>query len=179
MKKIVIICGIVGGLIAGGWAVLFIALAKDNLEKFDNGEIYGYTAMILAFSLVFVGVKNYRDKHLGGAISFGNAFKVSMLIVAIASTVYVVLWLIDYYVFVPDFAEIYTRCVLDKMKASGASSAAIAKQAADMAEFSKNYKNPFFNAAITYCEILPVGIVMALLASLILKKKRPAADIAA
>ncbi|MDB5005209.1 MAG: hypothetical protein JWQ34_3434 [Mucilaginibacter sp.] len=170
MKKIVLVCGAIAGLIAGGWAVFYIYLCSNKMD-FDNGEIYGYTAMIVAFSLVFVGVKNYRDNNLHGQISFGKAFQVGILIVMVASTIYVVLWLIDYYCFISNFAEIYTAHVLDKLKASGASTVVIAKKAKEMAEFSRMYKNPFFNAIMTYCEIVPVGLIVALLAALILKRK--------
>ena len=40
-----------------------------------------------------------------------------------------------------------------------------------MADFAVMYKNPFFNALMTYMEILPVGLLVTLLSSLILKRK--------
>jgi len=33
------------------------------------------------------------------------------------------------------------------------------------------FKNPFFTAIMTYAEILPVGLVVALISALILKRK--------
>jgi hypothetical protein len=33
------------------------------------------------------------------------------------------------------------------------------------------YKNPLFNAMMTYVEILPVGLIVTLISSLILKRK--------
>jgi hypothetical protein len=91
--------------------------------------------------------------------------------VLIASTVYVAAWLIDYYFFIPDFGEKYTAHMLDKLKASGATQLEIDKQTKEMAEFSSMYKNPFFNAMMTYVEILPVGLIVTLISSLILKTK--------
>jgi hypothetical protein len=172
MKKIVLICGLIAGLIAGGWAVFFIYLCRGNMNL-ENGMIYGYTAMLVAFSLIFVGIKNYRDNHLGGYITYGKALQIGLLIAFVASTVYVVMWLIDYNFFVPDFDVTYGKHEVEKLKAAGASAAAIAAKTAEMAEFSRDYKNPINTAMWTYFEILPVGIVVSLFAALILKKKKP------
>ena len=40
-----------------------------------------------------------------------------------------------------------------------------------MANFGRMYKNPLFNAMMTYVEILPVGLIVTLISSLILKRK--------
>ena len=91
--------------------------------------------------------------------------------VLIASTIYVIAWLIDYYFFIPDYMETYSAATLDKLKASGASQIEIDKQTKEMANFVRMFKNPFFNAMMTYVEILPVGLVVTLISSLILKRK--------
>ena len=57
------------------------------------------------------------------------------------------------------------------MKAEGASAAEIRKQVKQTAEMMKLYKNPLFNIVMTYMEILPVGLVITLIASMILKRK--------
>ncbi|MNV33981.1 hypothetical protein D3C71_1253810 [compost metagenome] len=56
---------------------------------------------------------------------------------------------------------------------SGASAAEIAKQSKEMNEFMVSYQNPFFNAAVTYMEILPVGILFALITALVMRRKEP------
>ncbi len=131
----------------------------------------GYASMLIAFSLVFVGIRNYRDKYNGGVISFGKAFKIGIMIVLIASTIYVIAWLIDYSYFVPDYLEKYSALMINKLKASEAGQIEINKQTKEMAAMAKMYKNPFFNAMMTYVEILPVGLVVTLISSLILKRK--------
>ena len=91
--------------------------------------------------------------------------------VLIASTIYVAAWLIDYFFFIPDFMEKFSAQELDKLKASGASQVEIDKQTKEMADFARMYKNPLFNAMMTYAEILPVGLIVTLISSLILKRK--------
>ncbi|HEY6193249.1 MAG TPA: DUF4199 domain-containing protein, partial [Bacteroidota bacterium] len=140
---------------------------------YDRSLLIGYASMLIAFSLVFVGIRNYRDKHNEGVISFGKAFKIGIMIVLIASTMYVIAWLIDSAYFIPDFAEKYSSQMLDKLKASGASQIEIEKQTKEMASFVSMSKNPFFNAMMAYIEILPVGLVVTLISSLILKRKSP------
>ncbi|MBL7703589.1 MAG: DUF4199 domain-containing protein [Ferruginibacter sp.] len=170
MKKIVIVNGIVAGLIVG--TIMFITVGiYHKTGDFENGMLVGYASMLLAFSMIFVAVKNYRDKHNGGIISFGKAFKIGILITLIASSIYVAVWLFEYYVFYPDFGEKYTAQMLEKLKAGGASDTEIARQAKEMAGFNEMYKNPFFNALITYTEILPVGLLVTILCSFILKRK--------
>ena len=35
-----------------------------------GSEVQGYLTMIIVLSLIFVGIKRYRDKDLGGVIKF-------------------------------------------------------------------------------------------------------------
>lgn len=171
MKKTVLIYGVVAGLISTSLFIGLMLLGKAG-HDFKNGMIYGYTLMILAFSFIFVATRITRDKYEGGVISFGKAFRIGLYITLIASTIYVIVWLVDYYFFIPDFAEKYSAHVIETLKASGASEAEIAKQSAEMAKFSEMYKNPFFNALITYSEIVPVGLVISLISAFALKRKK-------
>ncbi len=113
----------------------------------------------------------YRNKHLNGTITFGEAFKTGALIALVASTVYVVTWLFYYYLFVPDFIDHYTSHVLYKASKNGATAAEIAAKTKEMEQFKEMYKNPVFMVLISYFEVLPIGLVVALVSSLILKEK--------
>ena len=42
----------------------------------------------------------------------------------------------------------------------------------EMADFKELYKNPLFVILITFSEVLPIGLVVALVSALILKRKR-------
>ena len=168
MKKNIIIYGLFAGFVVSFLMLFSMSLSIKDL---NISMIIGYASMLIAFSFVFVGIKNYRDKFNGGAISFGNAFKIGIMIVLIASTIYVISWLINYFFFNPDYLEKYTAQMLDKLKANGASQIEIDKEAKEMTDFASMYKNPFFNAMMTYMEILPVGLVVTLISSFILKRK--------
>lgn len=171
MKKTVLICGLAAGLISSAMFIGLMLLGKAGDDHFENGMIYGFTLMFLAFSLIFVGTKITRDKYNGGYISFGKAFRVGLYITLIAATIYVLVWMIDYYIFIPDFGEKYAAQAVKKLQESGATAEVIAKKAKEMEDFSRMYKNPFFNALITYSEIVPVGLLVSLISAFILKKK--------
>ena len=170
MKKNVLIYGLVLGLIVSINMILLVNLFYSNPD-FEGNEIVGYAAMIIIFSLVFFGVRNYRNKELGGVISFGKAFKAGALIALIGATMYVTTWLIYYYNFVPDFFEKYSAHVLRQTAAEGATAEVMAEKTKEMQSFAKMYENPFYVILFTYSEVLPVGLILALFSSLVLKRK--------
>lgn len=170
MKKTVIVYGLIAGLIVSSIMVISMAFCYQS-DKMEGSMLLGFASMILAFSLVFVGIKNYRDKYNGGAITFWRAFLTGLYITLIASTVYVVVWMIDYYFFIPDFMEKYAAYVLKEASESGLSQIELDKKAAEMATYSELYRNPIGVALLTYLEILPVGILANLISALILRKK--------
>jgi hypothetical protein len=170
MKRNVLIFGIITGLLISGSMLYGVFECYTNPEMQPN-DVVGYAAMIAVFSLVFVGIKNYRDKYNSGIISFGQAFKTGLYITLIASGMYVVVWLIDYYLFVPDFMDKYIPHVLKEATRNGATEAELQEKAAEMARFKEMYKNPLFVIVITFLEVFPVGLIVALVSALILKRK--------
>jgi ethanolamine transporter EutH len=170
MKKNVIVFGLIAGVIVSTLMIFSMARHSQN-DSLEHSMLIGYASMVLAFSLIFVGIKNYRDKYNDGLIAFGKAFKIGLYISLIASTVYVVVWLIDFYVFIPDFMDKYVAQTLREAKSNGTSATELAKMTKDMAFNQKLYKYPIMVILYTYMEILPVGIVVSLVAALILKRK--------
>ena len=68
MRKVVLVYGIIAGLIVAGM-MFFSTSYFCSKGDFDGGLIYGYSSMIIAFSMIFVGVKSFRDKYNGGIIN--------------------------------------------------------------------------------------------------------------
>jgi hypothetical protein len=170
MKKNVLIYGLISGLIVSVLMAVNLSMVSKN-GNFDNSVLIGYASMIIAFSLIFVGIKNFRDKYNGGVISFGKAFKVGFFITLIASTIYVIVWLIEEHYFFPDFMDKYTANELNKLQASGISATKLASKTKELEQAKEMYKNPALKILMTYMEILPVGLVVTLISSLILRRK--------
>lgn len=172
MRKIITTYGLIAGIIVSTWMVISMAIGCQHMDS-NWGMFFGFTGMIIAFSFIFVAVKNYRDKINGGSVSFGKAFQIGLWISLIASTFYVVAWAIDYHLFMPHFMDEYAVEAVEKLKKSGASAAEIDATAKEMAWFREMYKNPLFFAGITYSEILPVGVLISAVTALILKRRHP------
>lgn len=170
MKKIVIICGLISGAIVSGLMGISMFMYTKNPD-YNASYVTGYATMILAFSLIFVGIKIFRDKHNGGSISFGKAFRMGLYITLITSTIYVATWAVEYNYVFPDFMEKYSAHMISEVKASGASQAKMDAKLKEMAMYRDMYKNPLFFTLLTYAEILPVGLIVSLIAALILKKR--------
>jgi hypothetical protein len=170
MKKNVLVYGCLSGSIF----VVFMLLLGRYHSSFDSkrGMIYGYATMILAFSFVFAGVKNYRDKYAGGNISFGKAFKTAILISLVSSCFYVASWLVVNKTMLPNFAEDYANAYIKSTVASGASAEKIAKTTKEMEDFKTMYKNPVYVVLMTFLEVLPIGVLISLIAALVLKRRK-------
>jgi hypothetical protein len=139
--------------------------------NYEGNMVIGYATMLLAFSLIFIGIRNYRDKYKNGVITFGKAFKVGLYITLVAGTLYVLVWIIVYYLFIPDFMEKFTEGVIKQARLSGASQLEIDKKVTEMNSYKEMYKNPVLVVLLTYAEILPVGLVVTLISALLLTRK--------
>jgi len=170
MKRNVIVFGLILGAVLAG-NMVYMTGKMYNDTNFQSNDVVGYAAMIVIFSLTFFGIRNYRNKELNGTISFSQAFKTGALIALIGATIYVVTWLFYYYLFVPDFIDKYTACVLKDASRNGASMVELNEKREEMAQFKDMYKSPFFVVLITYAEVLPIGLVVVLISALILKRK--------
>lgn len=169
MKKTVLTFGLISGAVS---SVLMLATVPfAHRIGFNRALIIGYTSMVLSFLLVFFGIRSYRDNVGNGQITFAKAFAVGICITLISCICYVVTWEIVYFNFMPDFMDEYNAHAIEKLKASGASAAAVEAQLEQMKKFKELYANPLFNAAMTFIEPFPVGLVITLLSAAVLKKK--------
>jgi hypothetical protein len=170
MRKIVLTFGLIaGGILA---ATFLIALAFHDAIGFDRGMVVGYTSMVLAFLLIFFGVRSYRDNVAGGRVGFGRALAVGLLIGVVASSCYVLTWEVIYFGTKSDYIEKYQAHVIEKARRAGESPAAIAAKQAEMAKFAEMYRNPLINSAITFMEPLPVALVVALVSAGVLSRRK-------
>ena len=154
MKRIILTYGIIAGAIVGTMLLITMPLYENGTLHFENGEWLGYTTMVIALSLVFFGIKSYRDNHAYGSISFWNGLKVGLLITLMASVIYALSWEISHNTMKGDFIKLMSEKSIEKMKKEGASEASLVEQKKKMDDFAVIYKNPIFRFAITLMEIV-------------------------
>ena len=161
------------GALAGAIAISFItaSIAVESLSHLQS-VWFGYLVMLAALSLIFVGVKRYRDVECGGVIGFGRALGVGLAMGLVAGLVYVAGW--EAYLATTDgnFMADYAAATVADMRAAGASAAVIAAAVAQMAEAIEQYRQPLLRMLITFSEILPVCVLVPLLSAAVLRHPR-------
>ncbi len=177
MQKTILVFGGISGLIVSATMVVMMLIHKQNPASFDTGELVGYTSMLLSASLIPVAIKSYRDRYQAGAISFRDAFLMGLGIALIASALYVLTWVIVYKTVYPNFVHDYTQNSLDKMVAKGNSPAEIAQSKQEMQAMFSYYDTWLGLIGITLMEIFPIGLVVALISALVLKRKKTVASV--
>jgi hypothetical protein len=162
------------GGIAGAIAVSLISamIGMDLTGHDETAMLATYLIMLVALSLIFVGVKRYRDVECGGVIRFGLAFLLGLGMAAVAGLIYAIGWEIFQAVSGYDFMADYSASILDRMRAEGATAAAIKAKAAEMRDFAESYGNPLFRMPMVFIEIFPVGLLVALVSAGLLRNPR-------
>jgi len=170
MKKTVLTFGLISGVIMA--ALMFATIPFMHKIGFNRGLVIGYTTMVLAFLLVFFGIRSYRENVGDGRISFGRALGVGLLIMLITCACYVISWEIIYFNIIPDFAETYQAQMIQEERNSGKPPEQIAQELASMKRMMTLYQNNIlFNIAVTFLEPLPVGVIMTFISALILRRR--------
>lgn len=91
MQKIILTFGMISGLVT---FTVFVVGARMAIRggSAEASGVLGYLIMLVALSVIFFGIKRYRDRELGGVIRFGKAFLVGLGISAFAGVIYVISW---------------------------------------------------------------------------------------
>lgn len=166
MKRIVLTYGLISGVIA---AVLLLAQVPF-MDGSSRSLLVGYASIVLSGLLIFFGVRSYRENVGGGKISFGRGLAVGILIALLSAAGYVVAWEVVYFSS-PGIADHIFDQPIEQMKASGAPQEKIDEATREMESFKKLYSNPVANAAFTFLEPFPVGVLITLISAGILRRK--------
>jgi hypothetical protein len=170
MKKTVLVFGLISGVISIAM-MLGTLLFVDKLT-FDNGLIFGYTALMLSGLVTFFGVRSYRDNVAGGRLGFGRGLVVGLLITLVSCVCYVAVWEVVYFKLMPDFGDKYAAHMVERVRASGATPERLEQARREAADFKTMYDKWWYNAALTFLEPLPVGVTISLISAAVLRKRR-------
>jgi hypothetical protein len=170
MWKIALVYGVVSGTIV--ILSMMLGILTSGGESFWSSEIFGYLIMLIALSMIFVGIRKYRDSELGGVIRFFPALGLGLAISVIAGFIYVFVW--ELYLISSDYRFIaeYAAGVIEARKAEGLSGAALDTLIADMEQLTDNYAKPWFRWPMTFLEIFPVGLLISLISAALLRNPK-------
>jgi Protein of unknown function (DUF4199) len=167
MTRIIFIYGLISG------AVVCAGILLTFLLPNAHGSVWlGYLIMLVALSSILVGVKQYRDDIQGGVIGFWKALAVGVGIAAMAGVAYVIVWEAYLAVTHYTFTDVYIKSVLAAKRAAHVSGADYQKTVAEMNEFRVQYASPLFRVPMTFIEIFPVGVLVALASAPLLRNSR-------
>jgi hypothetical protein len=169
MKRIVLTFGFLSGGVLS--AMMLLTLPFINQIGFDRAEVIGYATIAAAFLLVFFGVRAYRDRVVQGPLTFGRALTVGLLITLVSSACYVATWELVYFKLASGFSERYARYAIERAQTSGSSPQELEATKRRMESFKRMYDNPLTNAAITFLEPAPIGIVVSVISAAVLRRK--------
>jgi hypothetical protein len=174
MKKVVITFGLISGVIVAGLGWLIGWLCMTDRISLDRTQFIGYASMLIALSMVFFGIKSYRDNYANGKVSFWNGVRIGLLISLISGVLY---WGGSEFFSIanPGFQakvmQKYTDLTVGKMQAQGASQEEIEKAMANVALMESLFKNPLLFFLVCMVEYLPIGIIVSLISAALLRKK--------
>lgn len=169
MKKIILVYGIVSGVIVIGSAILSVNLMSGSTHL-AGLEWLGYLIMLIALSVIFIGIKRYRDNESGGVIRFWKALQVGLGISVVAGLVYVVAWEANLAATDYRFIDEYNASVIQEVReAPDATPEKIEEAIASAAVMKERYDNPGFRLPMTFLEIFPVGFLISLISAAVLR----------
>jgi hypothetical protein len=159
MRKTVLTFGLLSGAVSAG--MMFITLPMIDTIGFKKAEILGYTSIVLSALLIFFGIRSYRENVAGGRVGFGRGMGVGVLITLVSCLSYVAAFQVIYFKLAPDFGEKFMACMVDQARASGASAAKLEETKKQAETMKRLYDRPLTNAALTFLEPFPIGLVVA------------------
>jgi hypothetical protein len=165
LKYILTYGGISGAVVI---ATLMAGLLLGTDSVFSS-VTFGYLVMLVAMTFIFVGVKRYRDLEQGGAIRFRQAFALGLGIAVMAGIVYVGAW--EAYLASTNYAFIdqYIAQVMAGHEKAGMTAAALEEARREMDALRTQYAQPWFRLPMTFLEIFPVGLLVALISAALLR----------
>ena len=170
MQKIALTYGILSGTIV--IVTMILGLVVSDGGSFLSSELFGYLTMLIALSMIFIAIKRYRDQELGGVIRFLPAFAMGLAVAVIAGVMYTLIW--ELYSMSNGYAFIdsYVNSAIEAKKAAGLSGEKLAQEIAALEEMRANYGKFYIRMPMTFLEIFPVGLIIAILSAAILRNPR-------
>jgi hypothetical protein len=169
MKKTIFLFG----LLSAAVAIVMMLATVPLLDAWGHQktDLLGYGAMVLSALLVFFGIRYYRERAGEGGLGFGRAFAVGLLITLVSSVCQVAAFQLVYFRLVPEFGDRFAACMVERAEDAGATPEKIVETARQAEALKRLYDNPWTNAALTFAQPLPLGIVAAGLSAAVLRRR--------
>lgn len=168
-KTAVIYGGLAGFLVISTMVSSFLIF---GLQSSAGSQTFGFLLMFFILSMIYFGMKRFRDLEQGGVIKFSQALLLGLAMSLFAGIAYVIVW--EIYLKITDysFIQIYTEQLIEQQKSKGISGEALSEFIEKMKEMKVNYARPGFRIPLTFAEIFPMGFIVTLFSALLLHKPK-------
>jgi hypothetical protein len=164
-KTAFIFGGLAGLLII---AMMITSYSIFGMHSSATSMTVGFLLMFFILSLIFFGMKRFRDRDQGGVIKFTKALMLGLAMSVFAGFIYVIVWEIYVAKTGNSFILHYTDHLIELQKAKGVSGEALTEFTEKMTTMKTNYARPTYRIPLTFSEIFPVGFIVALISALFL-----------
>ncbi|MEM7248836.1 MAG: DUF4199 domain-containing protein [Acidobacteriota bacterium] len=157
-----------GVVIFGTMCLGFVIVGPEGTV--GGPQWLGFLVMLLGFSVIFVAVKQHRDRDLGGVIKFGRAFLLGLGITMVASLLYTIGWETYRMAIDPAFIDKWFEAAIEAKKAESLPETELQEFVASMESMRELFAKPLFRLPMTFLEIFPFGLLVSLLSAAVLRK---------
>ena len=169
MKATIIKFGLISAALMGITAIIGIVFKFHETLDYGTQEVYGYASILLSLILIFFAMKEYRDQHNGGRISYGQAVKIGLLISIFPSVLFM---LYNYYFvleMVPDFMDKYAVMSMQQQNPD-MTAEQVAIELVKMKEEQPIMFNIHFQGALMFFTVFIIGAIESLIFAALIKK---------
>lgn len=160
MKKSIVRFGLISVVLLGIIGYFPWMIWKDSLS-YSSAEVLGYASMLVALSMVFLGLKYFRDKENDGKLSFKQGFSLGMLITAFPAIAMGVFT----YIFYETKGDEFGAWAISQMPP---------EQALEYKELMASdsmYTSSVFQSVVMIATVAFLGVIVTLISAMVLKRE--------
>lgn len=160
IKNTVIKWGLISAAISIIYSVINTQLMMNDINF--NKALNVLLSSIISIFILYMGIKEFRDKFNGGSLTFGKGFKIGFLIVTISTVIFAIFTFI-YYSYIIDYSIIENLSINESIKYMKDK-----KMSEEQIKQSLVYTRKFLTINFAIISIVIIGIVIGSIFSLIL-----------
>ena len=162
MKSIVIRYGLIGSVVLIGLGMINWLFAKEL--GYNASQVIGYLSMFIALSMIYLGIRHYRNEELGGTISFGKAFSTGLWIALIPAICMFFYTMFFFKVWGEDFMEWAENDFRATM-----SPEEFDVMMAQMQAYGNPDEHLVFQGFVMFATVFIIGVIVSLVSAMVLK----------
>ncbi|WP_417237813.1 DUF4199 domain-containing protein [Bizionia sp.] len=147
----------------------FSFLIEDYMN-YTISEVFGYVSIILALSVIYFGIKSYRDTINNKTLKFSKGFKIGLLISVFTALTFGLINVVYTSFINPDFTTEYYNHSIETFRET-LSDADFQAKLIELESQREIFGNPFFNFFLMALTVFVIGFIISVISSLILQRK--------